>query len=161
LPIAPRSHFVTQLLHKDGDAAGPARIMGPMAADGTEFSDEVRVRKRIFASDDGAFAVLECTCGGKRLSLVGPIAHLEENERANVTGVWKTDARFGPQVRVATALPLAPDGRIGVVEYLRRVRHIGAVRGDQLFARYGADTLEAIDRDPAEAFAGVGLTPKR
>ena len=43
--------------------------------------------------------------------LVGPLAHLEERERADVTGAWVRDPRYGPQVKVSEAQPLRADGR--------------------------------------------------
>ena len=128
---------------------------------GDDFSAEVVVRKRIFASDDGRFAVLECTSAGERVSLVGPIAHLEANERAQVSGRWATDARYGPQVRVDSALPVAPSEREAVVAYLHRVRHIGDRRAERLFAEHGAATIERIDRDPPVEFRKAGLSAKR
>ena len=72
------------------------------------------MRRRRFANDDTGFAVLDCEVDdADQVILVGLIAHLEERERATVAGRWVHDPRFGPQVRVDSALPLPPSGRVG------------------------------------------------
>src|SRR5690242_6945311 len=93
------------------------------ATAGEAFSGQVHVRRRRWATDD--FAILDCTWDGARVTLVGPIAHLEDDERVDVTGRWERHAEYGLQVRVQSAIPLPPTGREAVVDYLRRVRHIG------------------------------------
>jgi exodeoxyribonuclease V alpha subunit len=128
---------------------------------GASFSGEVLVRSRRFVDADTGFAVLDCTSGDDRLTLVGPIAHLEEDERADVSGQWGRDPRYGPQVRVHSALPLPPSGRDAVLDYLRRTKHIGERRAQRLLDLHGTAVLEVVDRDPAEAFRELGLSPRR
>src|SRR3954469_5561117 len=128
---------------------------------GTEFAGEVVVRNRRFANDETGYAVLDCTSGAERLTLVGPLAHLDEDERAAVSGRWVHDRRYGPQVRVETALPLPPSDRAAVLDYLRRVKPIGTRRAERLVESHGSAVLEAIDRDPVTVFRGVGLAPHR
>ncbi|MEA2386222.1 MAG: exodeoxyribonuclease alpha subunit, partial [Thermoleophilaceae bacterium] len=125
------------------------------------FSGEVHVRRRRFANDDTGFAVLDCTAGDDHLILVGLIAHLEDDERAEVSGQWVHDPRYGPQVRVDSALPLAPSGPDAIADYLRRVKYIGARRAERLIASHGAAVLDVIDRDPPAAFRGAGLSVSR
>ena len=128
---------------------------------GTAFEGEVTVRRIRFAGEDGGFAVLDAERDGDELVLVGPIAHLEERERARIRGTWQDDRRFGMQIRVATAEPLAPSGDAALLAYLKRVKHVGDGRAKQLLARHGPDVLEAIDADPHGALRAVGLNPKR
>ena len=128
---------------------------------GAPFEDEVVVRRRRWASADSGFAVLDADRDGDEIVLVGPLAHLEERERARVAGVWQDDRRFGLQVKVAVAEPLAPAGDAALLTYLRRVRHVGLTRAARLLERYGDDVLDAIDHDPHAAFRRLGLNPKR
>jgi exodeoxyribonuclease V alpha subunit len=127
------------------------------------FDAEVTVRRRRFASEQSGWAVVDAQGqDGEELVLVGPLAHLEERERAHVVGTRVVDPRYGPQVRVQRAEPLAPGDEEALVAYLRRVRHIGARRAEALIQRHGAErVLEAIDADPAGAFAAVGLQGER
>jgi exodeoxyribonuclease V alpha subunit len=134
--------------------------MAPVALD-SPFSAEITVRQRRFVSDDRSFAVLDCNAPDGPLTLVGPVAHLEENERAQVSGRWTHDARFGMQVRAASALPLPPSDRDAVVAYLRKVRHVGERLAGRLVDRHGDAVMDVIDRDPAAAFREVGMSERR
>ena len=134
--------------------------MPPTALD-SPFSAEVTVRQRRYVSEDAGFAVLDCTTPDGHVTLVGPVAHLEENERAQVSGSWTSDRRFGEQVRVETAVPLEPSGRDAVLSYLRKVKHVGERLAARLLDRYGETAIEAIDRDPPAAFREVGLSARR
>jgi len=128
---------------------------------GTPFEDEVVIRRRRWASDETGFAIIDADRAGDEIVLVGTIAHLEERERVRITGQWQDDRRYGLQVKVATAEPLAPTGEAALLVYLKRVKHIGSGRAEKLLARHGEDVLEAIDRDPAAAFRSLGLSTKR
>ena len=128
---------------------------------GTAFEDEVLVRRRRWASDETGFAVLDADRDGDEVVLVGAIAHLEERERVRISGVWQDDRRFGMQVKVATAEPLAPSGADALMAYLKRVKHVGGVRAARLVERHGDRVLDEIDRDPHAAFAAVGLSRRR
>ena len=79
----------------------------------------------------------------------------------HVRGIWQDDKRFGPQVKVALATPVAPSGEVALMAYLKRVKHVGGARAARLIERYGEGVLEAIDRDPVAAFRSIGFSPKR
>jgi len=130
-------------------------------SEGTPFAAEVLIRIERFANPQTGFAVLDADHGGRLVVLVGPIAHLEVGERVRVEGSWRHDKRFGPQVRVASAEPVAPSGDAALGAYLRRVRHVGKARAEQLLRAHGEDVLAAVDRDPLAAFRAVGLSPRR
>jgi exodeoxyribonuclease V alpha subunit len=130
-------------------------------AEGTPFAAEVVVRGQRFADADSGFAVLDGEAEGRHVVLVGPLAHLDRDERAAVTGAWVRDPRYGPQVRVREAHPLPPSDEGALVTYLRRVRHVGPRRAATLHAAHGAEVLTAIDADPRAAFRRAGLSPAR
>jgi exodeoxyribonuclease V alpha subunit len=123
------------------------------------FEAEVTIRHVRFANPDSGWAVLDAAArDGTPVTLVGPLVHLEERERARVTGEWVTDSRYGSQVKVSEARPLAPDDPEALVVYLKRVRHVGTKRAAQLVNRHDPTrVLGAIDADPLAAFAAVGL----
>jgi exodeoxyribonuclease V alpha subunit len=123
------------------------------------FDEEITVRRRRFAQENTGFAVLEAVADdGKPLVLVGPLVHLEERERAHVLGTWVNDSRYGPQVRVSQARPLAPADADSLRALLVRVRHVGSKRAQRVIERYGAEhVLAVIDENPETAFAGAGL----
>jgi len=126
----------------------------------SRFEAEVTVRFVRYANTETGWAVLDAThADGTLVALVGPLVHLEERERVQISGTWVQDSRYGPQVKVAQARPLAPDDPQALAAYLKRVKHVGARRAANLVSRYGAaEVLDAIDRDPAAAFAVAGLS---
>jgi len=124
------------------------------------FHGEVSVRRVRYATPDRGWAVLDATGeDGDELVLVGPLGHLEAGERARVAGQWVDDVRYGPQIKVTEATPLAPIDAESVALYLRRVKQIGAARATKLIDHFGADrVLDAIDADAPAAFAVAGLS---
>jgi exodeoxyribonuclease V alpha subunit len=142
-------------------AATLARLTEIEGLPGAPFEGEVVIRRRRFANEQTGFAVIDAERDGDELVLVGVLAHLEERERVRIAGTWQDDKRFGLQVKVATAEPLAPSGDKALTTYLKRVKHIGTGRAELLLARYGDGVLEAIDHDPQAAFRAAGLNPKR
>ena len=128
---------------------------------GTQFQDEVVIRRLRWASDETGFAIIDADRAGDEVVLVGTIAHLEERERVRISGQWQDDKRYGLQVKVATAEPLAPTGEAALLVYLKRVRHVGGRRAERLLELYGEAVLETIDHDPRAAFRRLGLSAGR
>jgi exodeoxyribonuclease V alpha subunit len=127
------------------------------------FDEEVVVRRTRFASETTGWAVLDAAdAEGEPVVLVGPLIHLEERERVHVVGTWVDDSRYGLQVKVSEARPLAPADEQTLVAYLRRVKHVGARRALELIELFGSDAvIETIDQDPGSAFAAVGIGGRR
>jgi exodeoxyribonuclease V alpha subunit len=124
---------------------------------GTRFEDEVVIDRVRFAAADTGFGVVEADRDGDEVILVGLIGHLEAGERVAVTGTWQDDKRFGMQVRVDAAQPVAPSGPKAVILYLERVKHVGPTRAARLYEQYGDAVLDAVDADPRGAFKAAGL----
>jgi exodeoxyribonuclease V alpha subunit len=127
------------------------------------FDDEVTVRYVRYANEQSGWAVLDAAApDGSPVALVGPLVHLEEGERVHVVGDWVDDSRYGRQVKVSQARPLPPQDPAALTGYLRRIKHIGARRAEELVARFGPEqVLDVIDADPEHAFAQVGLRANR
>ncbi|MFL5859849.1 MAG: AAA family ATPase [Solirubrobacteraceae bacterium] len=127
------------------------------------FDSEVTVRHVRYSNEQTGWAVLDVAApDGTPVALVGPLVHLEEGERARIVGEWVNDSRYGPQVKVAEARPLPPEDLATLTGYLQRIKHVGARRAADLVQRFGAEqVLDVIDRDPAHAFAQVGLRALR
>lgn len=127
------------------------------------FDGPVTVRFVRYANETSGWAVLDAVAAdGTPVALVGPLVHLEQGERAHVVGTWVTDSRYGSQVKVSQATPLAPEDPDVLAGYLRRVKHVGAKRAAELVATFGAaQVLDEIDADPLIAFDRVGLRGDR
>ena len=124
---------------------------------GDPFDGEVTVEYVRFASEDGAFAVVEVTLpDGSPIPAVGPLGHLEESTRARLRGVFEDHSRHGMQLHAREAEPLDPAGVDGIRRYLKTIPGIGTKRADELIDRHGAEAVfEVIDRDPEAAFASI------
>jgi exodeoxyribonuclease V alpha subunit len=127
------------------------------------FDDEVTVRYVRYANEQSGWAVLDAAAtDGSPVALVGPLVHLEEGERVRVLGDWVNDSRYGRQVKVSEARPLPPQDPAALTGYLRRIKHVGARRAEELVARFGPEqVLDVIDSDPEHAFAQIGLRAGR
>lgn len=114
-----------------------------------------------FTSEDGGFAVAEATLpDGTSLPVVGPLAHLDEGERAKLRGTYEHHSRHGLQIAAQEAAPLDPTGAEGARRYLQSFPGIGRKRADELVAAHGEEVFDFIDQDPETAFAGIsGIGP--
>jgi exodeoxyribonuclease V alpha subunit len=133
-------------------------------ADAAAYSGTVEVLGVIFRAEDDGYAVLEVQDAesGEGFALVGPVAHLAEGERAEVSGDWQTHSRYGRQLRARGALPLDPADREGRIAYLTTLRHIGPARAEQLVSEHGEGVLGAIAADPEGVFRSLhGVSAKQ
>lgn len=128
----------------------------PLFTDEHGFEGAVEITRVIFTAEDDGYAVVEARDdSGGEVILTGTLAHLSPGERARIAGQWQDHARFGPQLKVSTALPLDPDDRAGQIAYLSSLRHIGPVRAEALCDLYGAEVLEKIAADPHAVFTSL------
>ncbi len=126
-------------------------------ADAASYTGTVEVLGVIFRADDDGYAVLEVreAESGEGFALVGPVAHLGEGDRAEVSGEWQTHSRYGRQLRAQGALPLDPADREGQVAYLTSLRHIGQKRAERLVDQHGEGVLAAIAANPQAVFSAL------
>ena len=133
------------------------RVATLFDADAASYSGTVEVIGVIYKAEDDGYAVLEVqeTETGEGFALVGPVAHLEAGERAEVSGEWQTHSRYGRQLRAQGALPLDPTDREGQIAYLTSLRHIGQKRAEKLCDEHGEGVLQAIAANPQRVFGSL------
>jgi len=126
-------------------------------ADAAAFTGTVEVLGVIFSAEDDGYAVLEVqeVESGEGFALIGPVAHLNAGDRAEVSGDWETHSRYGRQLKARGALPLDPADRKGRVAYLTTLRHIGPTRAERLVDEHGEGVLGAIAADPVGVFSSL------
>ncbi len=126
-------------------------------ADAASYSGTVEVIGVIYKAEDDGYAVLEVqeTDSGEGFALVGPVAHLDAGDRAEVSGEWQTHTRYGRQLRAQGALPLDPTDREGQVAYLTSLKHIGQKRAERLVDEHGEGVLQAIAANPEAVFGSL------
>jgi exodeoxyribonuclease V alpha subunit len=126
-------------------------------ADAAAYAGTVEVLGVIYSADKDGYAVLEVqdVDSGEGFALVGPVAHLNAGDRAEVSGDWQNHARYGRQLRASGALPLDPADREGQIAYLTTLRHIGPTRARRLVDEHGEGVLGAIAADPLGVFGSL------
>jgi exodeoxyribonuclease V alpha subunit len=126
-------------------------------ADAAAFSGTVEVLGVVYSAEDGGYAVLEVqdADSGEGFALIGPVAHLNAGDRAEVSGDWQTHPKYGRQLRARGALPLDPRDREGQIGYLTSLRHIGPSRAKRLVDEHGEGVLAAIAADPVGVFSSL------
>ena len=132
--------------------------------DASAFSGTIAVLSVIFRAEDDGYAVLEAqdADSGEEFALVGPVAHLNAGDQAEVSGDWQTHARYGRQLRAQGAVPIDPADRAGQIAYLTTLRHIGPSRAERLRDEHGEGVLQAIAADPEGVFAALrGVSAKQ
>jgi exodeoxyribonuclease V alpha subunit len=133
-------------------------------SDESAHSATVEVLGVIYSAEEDGYAVLEVqdADSGEGFALVGPVAHLNEGDRAEVSGEWQTHSRYGRQLRARGALPLDPEDRAGRIAYLTSLRNIGPTRAERLVDEHGEGVLGAIAADPVAVFASLrGVSGKQ
>lgn len=130
---------------------------------GDAFTGEVRIDHVRWVSEDGTFAVVGAILqDGSEIAVVGPLGHIEEDERVQVTGTFEEHRRHGIQIAATEAVPLDPSDSDGARAYLETIPGIGPARADALIARFGEKVFEGIDADPESAFATLkGVSKER
>jgi exodeoxyribonuclease V alpha subunit len=125
--------------------------------EGGSHAATVEVLRVIFKADDDGYAVLEVrdTESRDKHPLVGPVAHLNPGERAEVSGEWQTHETYGRQLRAQRAVPMDPEDRDGRIAYLATLRHIGPARAMRLVDEHGEEVLQRIAADPEAVFASL------
>jgi len=129
-----------------------------------DHSATVEVVRVIYKADDDGYAVIEVrdASTGARHPLVGPIAHLNPGDRAEVSGEWQNHSTYGRQLRAQRAVPLDPEDREGRIAYLTSLRHIGPARAERLVDEHGEEVMQAIAANPVGIFGSLpGMTVSR
>ncbi|MBZ0114080.1 MAG: ATP-dependent RecD-like DNA helicase [Thermoanaerobaculia bacterium] len=121
---------------------------------------EGTVRRIVFTSDDGTFCVVRLDrTQGTSATVIGPLIGVREKEKVRVSGRWVTDKRWGQQFRAESFIGLRPETKLGMQRYLASglIPGVGKVMAQRLVARFGVETIDIIERDPARLTEVEGI----
>ncbi len=123
------------------------------------------VERIVYSGGDGAFTVarLKLDGEGEIVTMVGSLVGVPAGATLRALGRYEQSARFGPQFRVASYVEVAPATLEGIRRYLGSglIRGIGAELAGRIVERFGIETLEILDRDPARIGDVPGIGPSR
>ena len=101
---------------------------------------------------------------GDALTIVGSFPPLSPGEMLKVKGRWELNPRFGQQFKVEQFTLTLPASAKGIEKFLASglVRGIGPVLAGRIVTRFGAGTIEILNKDPdrlkeVEGVGGVKL----
>jgi exodeoxyribonuclease V alpha subunit len=118
-----------------------------------------------FANEETGWSVVRLEVDGRRwpVAAVGHLPGVRPGENLRLHGNWERDKRFGEQFRVESFVTVEPSTLVGMEKYLGSglISGIGKVMASRLVGRFGLDTLEVIDRDPARLLEVEGVGPKK
>jgi exodeoxyribonuclease V alpha subunit len=126
---------------------------------------EGTVERIVFTGGDGAFVVARLAVDGARepVTVVGSLTGIPVGARLRVTGRTEHNARFGPQLKVTGYTEVAPATMEGIRRYLGSglIKGIGPEFATRIVNRFGIQTLEILDREPARIIEVPGIGPSR
>ena len=126
---------------------------------------EGAVDRIVFTSNGGEFTVarLRLDESPEPVTIVGSLLGIPVGARLRVTGRKESNPRFGTQFRVTGYTEISPATVEGIRRYLGSglVKGIGPEFAARIVDRFGIDTLELLDRDPARISEVPGIGPTR
>jgi exodeoxyribonuclease V alpha subunit len=119
----------------------------------------------VYAQPENGFTVARLKEPKKKelTVIVGILPGLQPGENVVCTGIWKSHPSHGKQFEVVEFTVQAPSDVIGIQKYLESglVKGIGPVYAKKIVDKFGAATLEIIDRTPQRLLEVEGLGKKK
>ena len=115
----------------------------------------------VFQNYDNGYAVLRLRCpGGDAVTVVGTIPMPAVGERLMVTGRWSTHQSYGKQFEAEFLERMLPQTAPEIVSYLssRIIKGIGPKTAARIVERFGAQTLQIMEREPARLAEVSGIS---
>lgn len=122
------------------------------------------VERFVFKSEDSGFTVARFVSpGGELHTVVGELVGVQEGLPLRVRGRWVVDKKFGKQFKVSTYQLRAPETLLGIERFLGSglIPGIGPALAKAMVHKFGIDTLEVIDREPARLTEVAGIGTQR
>lgn len=119
----------------------------------------------VYTSEDTGFTVARIQPAGQArpVTVVGKLHSVNEGETLQLTGQWVQHKRFGRQFQVATYSVFRPTTRESIERYLASglIPGVGPAMAKRLVERFGDETLNVIENEPARLHEVPGFGPRR
>ena len=125
------------------------------------------VERVVYSGGDGSFTVarLKLERDGEVITVVGSLVGVPAGASLRLVGRFETTARFGAQFKIEHYTEVAPATLEGLRRYLGSglIKGIGPELASRIVDRFGIETLEILDREPARIgeVAGIGQSRAR
>ena len=125
---------------------------------------EGTVHSVIFQNAENGYTVLRLlTAEGEVVTVVGCIPCAAPGEHLMVTGVRETHPQHGEQLRAVELERSLPEDEEEIVCYLASgvCKGVGPATAERIVDRFGARTLDVLEREPERLTAVKGITDKK
>ena len=115
----------------------------------------------VFQNPENGYSVLRLNAGGKEpVTVVGVVPSTSVGERLRVEGRWIEHSTYGRQLEIRTVERLMPENRIEILAYLssHAIRGVGPKLAARIVERFGAESLNVIETDPARLAEVSGIS---
>ena len=125
---------------------------------------EGTVHSIIFQNAENGYTVLRLlTEEGEVITVVGCIPCVAPGEHLAVSGTWETHPQHGEQLKALELERTLPEDEEEILSYLASgiCKGVGPATAQRIVDRFGADTLEILEREPERLSLIKGITAKK
>jgi len=122
------------------------------------------VHSVIFQNAENGYTVLRLlTEEGEVITVVGCIPCAAPGERLTVSGTWESHPQHGEQLRALELERALPEDEEEIFSYLSSgiCKGVGPATARRIVDRFGADTLDILEREPERLALMKGITAKK
>ena len=115
----------------------------------------------VYQNYDNGYAVLRLKCGrDQHVTVVGTIPMPACGEGLMVTGRWNNHSSYGRQFEAEFLERVLPTSRTEILSYLssRIIKGIGPRTAERIVERFGDQTLDIMEREPARLAEVSGIS---
>lgn len=112
---------------------------------------KVRIRKKIFSSEESGYAVLKAISNEHRdgINIVGNLFDINEGDTIEIEGEPVVHPKFGPQIKVKSFQSVLPEDKEGIIKYLsERIDGVGKRSAKKIADHFGDDTFKILEQNP-------------
>lgn len=120
------------------------------------------VENIIFRNEENGYSVVEIDSGGQPVTCVGNFPVLLEGQNLEITGEFKT-GKYGVQFNCTLIKYSAPTSPESIARYLASglIKGVGPATASAIVDKFGTNTLEIIEQQPALLATIKGITIKK
>ena len=125
---------------------------------------EGTVHSIIFQNAENGYTVLRLlTEEGEVITVVGCIPCTAPGEHLAVSGQWETHPQHGEQLKALELERTLPEDEDEILSYLASgiCKGVGPATAQRIVERFGADTLDILEREPERLSLIKGITAKK
>jgi len=126
---------------------------------------EGTVERITYHNKETGYTVIRLAAAGflDVVTAVGNLADVNVGEHLRLEGLWKTHPQYGRQFNVLDYKTVLPATAAGIRKYLGSglIKGVGPVTARRIVKKFGAQTLDVLEREPDRLLSVYSIGPKR